>query len=209
MNESDVVQVLTTADVVLSGHFVLNSGVHADRYVNKDRLYPHVLSTELLCMEMATRIVRQRIEVVVGPVMGAVILSYAVALSLSKLTGKEVNCVYAEKTGDGGFDLRRGYEEFVRKRRVAIVEDVFTTGTSANSVAGAVQQCGGRVVLVTGLYNRGLVTAGDLSNIPRLLSLVNNPIMSWTETECPLCAHGIPVNTKVGKGKEFLARTNR
>jgi hypothetical protein len=35
--------------------------------------------------------------------------------------------------------------------------------------------------------------------------LVEVPLESWEETECPLCQQGIPINTAVGKGATYLA----
>lgn len=30
---------------------------------------------------------------------------------------------------------------------------------------------------------------------------------AWNELNCPLCAQEVPINTDVGKGREFLERT--
>jgi hypothetical protein len=34
--------------------------------------------------------------------------------------------------------------------------------------------------------------------------LLNMPIDSWPEERCRLCQNGVPINTLVGKGREFL-----
>jgi orotate phosphoribosyltransferase len=57
---------------------------------------------------------------------------------------------------------------------------------------------------VAALCNRGGVTAADL-DVPALVSLVELSLDSWEAADCPLCRAGVPVNTDVGKGREFLA----
>jgi orotate phosphoribosyltransferase len=60
------------------------------------------------------------------------------------------------------------------------------------------------VVGVAALCNRGGVTAEALG-APALYSLASVPLESWPAEECPLCAAGVPVNTRLGKGAAFLA----
>jgi orotate phosphoribosyltransferase len=80
-------------------------------------------------------------------------------------------------------------------------------GGSARATVKVVRECGGIVVGVSALCNRGGVTAETLS-VPWLESLVNIKMETWAEHDCPMCAEKVPVRTDVGKGKEFLARKN-
>jgi orotate phosphoribosyltransferase len=99
--------------------------------------------------------------------------------------------------------FRRGYDALVAGRRVLVVEDILTTGGSARTVVQAVEKAGGTVVGVAALCNRGGVTA-DLLGSPQLYSLASVPLESWSAEECPLCASGVPVNTRLGKGAAFV-----
>ena len=36
-------------------------------------------------------------------------------------------------------------------------------------------------------------------------SITEIKLNAWEEKECPLCKKGIPINTQVGKGKEYLS----
>jgi orotate phosphoribosyltransferase len=207
VDQAEILQLLSAVGAVMTdGHFVYTSGKHGSAYINKDALYPHTKETDLLCKHIASHFAGHGIEVVIGPVIGAVILSYAVARHLSELTTREVLCVYAEKTGDGGFSIKRGYDRLIRGKRVLVVEDVLTTGESVRNVVQAVRAAGGEVAAVAGLCNRGEVTANDLVGAPELFCLASIPLDTTDETECPLCARGIPINVDVGKGREFLAR---
>jgi hypothetical protein len=46
----------------------------------------------------------------------------------------------------------------------------------------------------------------DVAGVPKLTALVNVKLDAWDEATCPLCEQNVPVNTNVGKGREFLAR---
>lgn len=108
-----------------------------------------------------------------------------------------------------GFILKRGYDKLVKGKRVLIVEDVITTGGSAKKVIEATRSMSGNVVGLAAICNRGGITPQDVSSPPTLHALVNIRLDSWTEEECRRsgpCSRGIPINTAVGKGKDYLAR---
>ena len=204
MTESEVLDLLQKVGAFRAGHFVFTSGLHSDSYVNKDALYPYTHDTSKLCKVMAERFKDKDIEVVVGPTMGAAILAQLVAYHLSEMTGREVYGVYADKTDDGGFIIKRGYDKFITRKRVLVVEDVLTTGGSVRKVIEEVRKYGGTVVGLGVLCNRGGITKEHVG-APRFESLVNVILDSWEPETCELCARGIPVNTDVGHGKDFLA----
>jgi orotate phosphoribosyltransferase len=207
MEQPEILSLLSTVGAVLTGdHFVYTSGQHGSTYINKDALYPHTKETDLLCRQIAQRYTEANIDAVIGPVVGAVILAYAVARNLSDLTSRDVLCLYAEKTADDGFTIKRGYDKLIRGKRVLVVEDVLTTGQSVRKVVQAVRAAGGEVAAVAALCNRGGVDTTDLADVPELLALVEVQLDTWHAEDCPLCARGVPVNTEVGKGREYLAR---
>lgn len=103
------------------------------------------------------------------------------------------------------FTLKRGQAASVAGKTVLVVEDVLNTGGSAARTVEAVRSAGGDVVAVAALCNRGGVTAADL-DVPLLVSLLDVTMDAWDEPECPMCKSGVPVNTDVGHGKQYLAR---
>src|SRR3990167_10692639 len=119
-----------TNSVLSNGHFVYVSGKHGDKYINKDAIYPHTKAIKELCRMWAQDFKNSGVEVVVGPAMGGVILSHDTATELTKLLKRDIPGVYAEKDGDGGFKFTRGYDAFVKGKKVLVVEDVLTTGGS-------------------------------------------------------------------------------
>jgi orotate phosphoribosyltransferase len=185
--------------VIRDSHVVYTSGRHGSAYVNKDAVYPLTDRVRELCGLLADAARPLDAEIVCGPAMGGIILS--------QWTGHHLGlpALYAEKAPEGGMALRRGYDALVRGRRVLVVEDVVNTGGSLADAVAAVRAAGGTVVGAVALCNRGGVTAAALG-VPALHALVELSLDSWPAEECPLCRRGVPVNTAVGKGREFLAK---
>lgn len=105
------------------------------------------------------------------------------------------------------FSLRRSnFSNIVANRTMLVVEDILTTGGTAKSVVEAVRVSHGDVVGLAAICNRGKVTAETVGNVPELFTLSSLDLETWSEEECPLCAQNIPIDTSVGKGKDFIAR---
>lgn len=208
MHQREVFRILAEVGAVITdSHVVYTHGKHGTAYVNKDAVYPHTVNTSMLCRAIAEQFLDDEVEVVIGPATGGVILSQWVAHHLSARKFREVLGVYAEKSeGGDAFIIKRGYDKLVAGKNVLVVEDVLTTGGSVLKVIEAVLALGGNVVGLGVLCNRGGITPHDVGNVPRLVSLVDVKLDAWDEADCPLCAQGVPINTDVGKGREFLAR---
>jgi orotate phosphoribosyltransferase len=206
MNEQEVMDSFQKVGMFRSGHFVYTHGRHSDNYLNKDALYTDTVETSKLCRAMAERFAAKGVEVVIGPAIGAAILAQWVAYHLTDITGKEVSAAYADKDGQGGFVLKRGYDALVKGKKILIVEDLTTTGGSVKKVVETVRAQGGEVVGVMVLANRGAVTKEDIGNPPVFEALVDLELESWEQEECDLCKRGIPVNADIGHGREFVAK---
>ena len=204
MDEGEVLKILQDVGAFRAGHFVFTSGLHADTYINKDAIYPHVKQVSLLCREMALRFQKDDIDVVLGPAMGAIILSTWTASHLSDLKGREVYGVYADKDGEGGFMIRRGYDRLVQGKRVLVVEDLTTTGGSIKKVIDAARGVGANVAGAVAICNRGDVTSAQVGDPPRFESLITLQLEQWPAGECELCERGIPVNIDIGHGRDFM-----
>jgi orotate phosphoribosyltransferase len=208
MNEAEVLDVLQKVGAFRSGHFVFTSGLHADTYINKDAMYPYTHEISNLCRTIAEKVADKGIEVVIGPAYGAIILSTWTAYHLSEISGREVFGVYADKDGQGGFIIKRGYDKLLAGKKTLVVEDLTTTGGSIKKIIDAARAVGADVAAVVAIFNRGGVSAEAIGNPPVFESLVNLHLEQWPESECVLCERGIPVNIDVGHGRDFLARKN-
>lgn len=194
-----------TGGYIAGSHIVYTSGKHGSAYLNKDAIYPHTVLVSELCRAIAEEFRGKGVEVVVGPALGAIILSQWTAHHLSELEGREILGVYTEKTPEKEQIFTRGYDAFVKGKKILVVEDLLTTGGSVKKVVESVKKAGGEVIAAAALVNRGGVKAEGVGGVP-LFTLASVTLDAWDEPSCPLCAQGVPVNTTVGKGKEYLAK---
>ena len=201
-HQNDVLQTLTDINALIKGHFVYTSGRHGNEYILKDKLRAYPIKTKKLCQYLAEQFRDDRIEVVVGPATGGIILSQYVAAYL----GDQVFSVFTEKGKSGHHEFNRGYSEFVKGKRVLVTEDNLTTGSSVRDAVNAVKAAGGKVIGVSAICNRGGVKKEDIGNPEKFVCLANIPLESWEGNGCPLCADGTPINTNAGKGADFLAQ---
>jgi orotate phosphoribosyltransferase len=211
MTETQIVNALLARNVLLTdSHFVYASEEHGGEYINKDIIYTDAEFTSSLCEEIARRVVLHQVEVetVVGPAIGGVMLEHDVSLHLTRKLGRSIAGVYADKKpGGDGFTIGRGYDQFVRNKKVILVEDIGNTGGTTRKVLRAVDEIGGEVTAIIFLWNRGGVTreALGIDDKPHFFSLVTQRLHRWPAKDCPLCTQDIPINTNVGKGREYLA----
>src|SRR3989344_4496013 len=126
----DYLRLIKSTGAINSGHFVLTSGRHIGRYINKDCVsaYPKIL--DILAKNVAKNFETLKIDVVASSATGAIAFGNRVAEHL----GSKINSIYAEQVGDK-FVFRRNYSEFVKsKTRVLIIDDIVTTGRTTRSM---------------------------------------------------------------------------
>ena len=169
---------------LLSGHFRLSSGLHSDRYLQCARLLQWPERAEAAGRELAERLAGFAPRVIVAPAMGGLIIGHEVARAL------KIPFLFAERQ-EGAFVLRRGFR-VEPETRVAIVEDVFTTGQSTREVIARLRGSGAQGVAAGSIVDRGL-SPGALPVPSR--SLLTLDVPAWPEGECPLCARGAPLTT--------------
>ncbi|MDK9698695.1 MAG: orotate phosphoribosyltransferase [bacterium] len=138
LTQDEAVALLEKSGALLTGHFILTSGLHSDRYVEKFRLLERPEYCSQFAASMAERFHDAKPTVVVGPAMGGIILAYEVARALN------VRMAFPERV-DGKFSFRRGFE-FSESDRILAVEDIVTTGGSIAEVLETLNALPGNVV---------------------------------------------------------------
>ncbi|MES2023507.1 MAG: phosphoribosyltransferase family protein [Patescibacteria group bacterium] len=205
MNEA--IEILKKSGAMLeNSHFVGTSGLHFDTYINKDALYPHTQYASEMGKLFAEKYKDADVEIVVAPALGGIILSQWTAYHLTKLTGKEVLGIYTEKDAEKNQVFTRGYDEYVKGKKVLIIEDIVTTGGSVLKTINAVKQNDGIIVGVCVMVNKNPTVVNKKMLGDTFDSLSEYEITMYTAEECPLCKNGVPINIKVGHGKKFLEK---
>lgn len=171
---------LKQTGALLEGHFLLSSGKHSDGYVQCARLLMHPDKAAKGVELIVEKLKNVEFDLVVGPAMGGIIVSY----ELARQTGKP--SIFVERE-DGQMKLRRGFT-IEKGQRVIIAEDVVTTGKSAFEAIKAVEEQGGEIVGIGCIVDR---SSQDF-NYP-IYSAVKLDINTYEKEECPLCKKGIPL----------------
>ena len=82
MRQDKILKIFRYADAILTGHFKLSSGLHSEGYLQCALVLQHPRQAKILCRNLANKFKRERIDVVIGPALGGIIVSYEVACFL-------------------------------------------------------------------------------------------------------------------------------
>lgn len=177
MSNIDVIEILKECDALLEGHFLLSSGKHSNRYVQCAKVLRYPDQAAKVLSLVVDKIKDLDIDLVVGPAMGGVVVSY----ELGRQLGKEA--VFTERK-DNVMELRRGFE-VKPGAKIIITEDVVTTGKSTKETKKVLEDLGGEVIGVACIANR---TKEDIG-MP-IYSAIDLDIQVYESDACPLCEEG-------------------
>ncbi len=183
--DASVESLFADAGALLDGHFLLKSGRHAARYLEKFLVLQHPRYGVEICRRFAEVLGSYSPTLIVGPTTGGVLLSFETA----RLLGGSVRAAFAEPVASGGRSLRRGW--VVRAgERVALVDDILTTGASLVETIEAVRATGVEPVAAAVIVDRSTESV-DLGFPLHALGRIEIP--SWEADACPRCGDGVPL----------------
>ena len=154
MTDEEILAEFRAADALLDGHFILSSGLRSPRYLQCARVLMDPARAERLARALAAKLppdIRGRIEAIVSPAMGGVIIGHEMGRALGK------PAMFVERP-EGQFQLRRGFS-LDPGAKVLMIEDVVTTGLSSREAIEAVREAGGDVLAEAALVDRSAGTA--------------------------------------------------
>src|SRR6201990_3100341 len=105
MTDEQILDEFRDAEALLEGHFILSSGLRSPRYLQCARVLMDGARAERLARALAERIpteLRARIQTVVSPAMGGVIIGHEMGRALA------TPAMFVERP-QGVFELRRGF----------------------------------------------------------------------------------------------------
>lgn len=183
---SEFLEFLESVGALQRGHFLYASGKHGDVYIEKFNLLRNPQATSDACSFFADQFRDARIDVVVGPTTGGILLAFETARQLG------VASAYAERASEGGNarEIRRK-TTFEPGSRVLVVDDILTTGGSVRETLAALENHPVEVVAVGVLVDRsaGATSFGDIP----LVAIASQKFDAWPAEACPLCDKGIPL----------------
>lgn len=191
MTQEEVRELLVKTNAIMDGHFLLTSGLHSPHYVEKFNVLQHPEYTEKLCKAMAEHFKDAKIETVVGPVTGGILLAHETGKALG------TRAIFTERV-NGKMTFRRGFT-LHEGERCLIVEDIVTTGGSIHEVIDVVRAHGGIPVAVSMLVDRSAGKA-QFDGVEKY-ALLTMDVETYKPEDCPLCKKGIPMTKRGSTGK--------
>ena len=195
----ELLRMLETAGAIRHGHFELSSGLHSGTYVQCALVLQYPRFAERLGQALAALFSDARIDAVVSPALGGLIIGQEVARALPppRDTLGGVRAMFVERDASGTMTMRRGFT-LQPDQHVLVIEDVWTTGSSTQETIHVVEEAGGRVVAAGALIDR---SGGEIEFSVESNALIELKIASYEPEDCPLCRQG---SAAVKPGSRFV-----
>ena len=188
--ENDILSLLKDSGAFLEGHFLLTSGRHSNRYIEKFRLMESPNHLDRICKMMSEQFNPNDVDIVLGAAIGGILLSSGVAKHIGK------KGIFTERVKEN-MELRRGFE-IKENSNVLIVEDIVSTGGSIFELIKVVQGHNANIIGITSIVHRSMENINF--NCP-YKPLLNYPVESWDQDNTPDWLNKIPITVQGRSGK--------
>ena len=184
MNTEDVLEEFRASGALREGHFVLSSGLHSGTFLQKNLVFQYPERTARLCKALAAKIKEAvgEVDLCISPAVGGIIPGYETARQLG------VPSMYVEREG-GEFKLRRAFE-IPPGARIAMVEDIVSTGLSSRECVEAIKKAGGNVVVAACIVDR---SGGRADPGAPFVALARLDVPAYPADQLPLELAAIPI----------------
>ncbi|MCK4519471.1 MAG: orotate phosphoribosyltransferase [Candidatus Omnitrophica bacterium] len=183
MTEKEILDIFIDCGALIEGHFLLTSGLHSKKYFQKNLVLQYPRYTEKLCRQLSKKFASKKVDVVIAPAVGAIVLSYQLA-SIFKCRS-----IFTERL-DGKMLLRRDFK-IASGEKVLIAEDIVTTGGSVMELVELVRREGGEVIGICALVDRSK-KKNKFEDV-EFKSLLRLNLKTYKPPECPMCKKGLPL----------------
>ena len=147
-SQDEVLNIFTRTRALLTGHFVLRSGLHSGHYFQCAQVCQHMDAVERLAELLLAKVRGQglRFDTVLAPAMGGLVIGQELARQA------KVRYIFAEKENNV-LVLRRGFT-FAPGERVLVMEDVVTRGGRVIECLDLIRKGGGTTTGIAMLVDR-------------------------------------------------------
>ncbi|MEW5974901.1 MAG: orotate phosphoribosyltransferase [Acidobacteriota bacterium] len=174
-----VQKIFEDCGALLSGHFLLTSGLHSERYLQCARVLQWPAHCETLARGLREQMEGIKPDLVLSPALGGIVIGYEVARLF------DCRAIFAERE-NGTLRLRRGFE-VKPSEKVVVVEDVVTTGGSTAETARLAGTLGGQVLAAASIIDR---SGGQVSLDVPFFTLWSLSVPTFRPENCHLCQSG-------------------
>jgi orotate phosphoribosyltransferase len=179
MRPEEIEEIFKKTQALLTGHFLLTSGLHSANYLQCARVLQWPEYSAKLAQAIAAKYQEQKPDLILSPAIGGITIGYEV--------GRMLGCraIFAERD-EGSLRLRRGFI-INPDERVLVVEDVITTGGSTRETMEVAASQGANVIGAASIVDRSGGTASLGIDYHSLWSL---SVPTYKPEACPLCQTG-------------------
>lgn len=179
------------------GHFRYESGLHGKLWLDLDLLFVDPTRVAKLAAVLASLLAPHKPDAICGPLVGGALVAQFVAAQL----GCEM--CFAERAADEGSGLYRaryrvphGQRARLAGKRVAIVDDVISAGSSVRATFAELTGCGAVTVAAGCLLQMGeAATLWFAAHGIAVVACAKTSVEMWPPEQCPLCAAGVTLET--------------
>ncbi|HEY5228771.1 MAG TPA: orotate phosphoribosyltransferase [Opitutaceae bacterium] len=184
-NQQEILDIFTRTRALLTGHFVLRSGLHSGHYFQCAQVCQHMDAVERLSelLLAKVRVAGWDFGTVLAPAMGGLVIGQEVARQA------KARYIFCEKE-DNVLVLRRGFT-LAQGEPVLVVEDVVTRGGRVNECLEIVRKAGGRTAGVAMLVDR---SAGSARFDVPSLSLLELSFPTYPADQVPATLAVLPID---------------
>lgn len=184
--QNEVLQIFKDSGALLTGHFILRSGLHSEHFFQCARVGEDMAKITRLATLLIEKLGTIDCDTVIAPAMGGLVIGQELARQLGK------RFIFAEKV-DNLLVLRRNFIIHPGEK-VLIVEDVITRGGRAQETIDIVKQAGGDAVALAVLVDR---SSGNAHFDIPFTALLEMSFPTYDPNNIPLHLQSIPA-TKPG-----------
>jgi hypothetical protein len=216
----NIPKMLRETKAVATGHFVYKARyTHGAGYVDKD-MFPLIGATNLVeileaeaekALNMGLDLSRYKKVCLILPAYGAIKLGLPIAAHLERRTGTRVIVIETEVERDASGKRIHLIPENQKKRVRGIPligkDDIVNGGTTLREIrALTAKELEALMIAAMSIIDRGGQTTKTLG-IPHYYPYMRIDMTQHDVRKgpCPQCVEGIPINTDLGKGGEWVA----
>ncbi len=194
------------------GHFLLESGLHSDLWLDLDPLFANQRRVAPFVSTLAYALRAYKVDIVCGALVGGAFVAQLVARSLEAefcytearrsldrfaplgttppvVPGEARDLLFQTR-----YELPTAFTSRVAGKRVAIVDDVMSAGSAMRATYATLRSAGANVVVAGALLMLGSRGADYFAaEGVRVESSARDDFATWAPSECPLCASHVPL----------------
>ena len=205
MESSEILDYLATNGAVLTNsHFIYTNGGHGTAYINMRQVAHHAAWIGLVAQALGHRLHSYQPDVFVGPETLGRSLAEKAATWVAPEAGVWCDIDDVDGVKTASFKEKLDFGRIISGKRVVIVDDLLTTGSSIEAVSRLVAEAGGEVVAAGVVVRRSPDVTAANCGAPALEVLAEvDGFALFTPEEClerGPCSQQVPVQLRPGHG---------